>query len=240
MRQLGGRRGRTAALALVCAALTMLGGCTTTVRGSAAPGHDAPTGSATPGDTPTASGSSPAGPGSCLPATPTTCMMAPPTGSRQWNPVYAPNGPIDMTQFLDRVYYNANPSQRQEVATELNAQGLRAIAHESWRGANSDDADVVLLAFAAPSGAISRNTQLVTSHDADTTFRKVNLPALTNMGVSVYQLPTMDAQGEVPAVCFAAFGQISMEFFFWSLATLDSETLVNWLDQEAAVLRTQH
>jgi hypothetical protein len=223
----GGRattRRRSAAGAVVALVLT-LAACTTRTNGAAVPAARPSTGSSATGV-----------PSACDPTRLPSCLMPAPPGSTQWGKPYAPNGAVTLDQFLDRVYYGQNPSQRQEVIAQLNAQGLRDIAHASWHASNSDDADLVLLGFTAPTGATSRTVQMVHAYASDADYQQVSLPSSAKFGISVFAYRQLDSQGEVPAIGFAAFGPVAMEFFFWSLAGVDQTTLTSWLTTEATLL----
>ncbi len=216
-----GNRCAAGRIFLLSVALTALAACTTAVGGSALPAPH----SATPTTTPAGGGCT----GQPLP----DCLMAPPAGATPWSQMYAPNGAITISQFLDRVYAGVSAQQRASVQSDLAAQGLLAIAHQAWH-ANSDDADVVLLRFSAASGADSRNAQLVHAYVADTAdYRVVDSPQLTALGINVVAAQKIDVQGAVPAIGFGSAGPVAMEFFFWSLATVDQPTLVDWLTQQA-------
>jgi hypothetical protein len=206
-------------LALVVIA-ALLAGCASQVTGSAVP---------------VAHPSTPATAG-CDPATLPGCLMPAPAGSTQWSQPYAPNGTITVPQFLDRVYYGQSASERQQVTAQLTTQGLQALAHRSWHASNSDDADVVLLRFSADTGAASRTVQMVHAYASDQDYQQVSAPSLTTQGVSVFAYRKLDSRGEVATIGFGAFGPVAMEFFVWSLATVDTGAVTGWMKQEATLL----
>lgn len=218
---MAGNRWAAGRIFLLSVALTALAACTTAVGGAALPAPRPATTTTTPAS------------GGCVGQPLPDCLMALPAGSAPWSQMYAPNGAITIDQFLDRVYAGVSAQQRASVQSDLAAQGLLALAHQAWH-ANSDDADVVLLRFSAPSGADSRNAQLVHAYVADTAdYRVIESPQLTALGINAVAAQKIDGQGTVPVIGFYAAGPVAMEFFFWSLATVDQPTLVDWITQQA-------
>ncbi|HEX3789592.1 MAG TPA: hypothetical protein VHW44_17135 [Pseudonocardiaceae bacterium] len=222
------RRTRSSLSLAAVALLATLTGCASTISGSAEPA---------PGDATT---TAPAAPTACAPTDLTTCLMAVPTGAQQWAQPYAPDGPLTMQQFLDRIYFDQNATQKQSVTQQLQAQGLRTIAHQSWHATNSDDSDLLLFDFGAAAGATSRTSQQVSAYTGDPQYKRVSMPDLAAAKVSVFRLATVDDQDQVAVIALAAFGPVAMQFFFWSNATLDSATLESYLKQEIAILGPLH
>lgn len=157
----------------------------------------------------------------CVPTTPVSCLMPTPAGKHPWPVQPLPEGVITATQFVDHLY----PSYTQQELLELGQQGIRAIAHEDCNGgANADVADVYVLQFGDLVGAQSRYLGVTGATEKDATQSVITLSGLTPRydTILVFASKSMDDKGFMHGAAYAWYGQLEIEFFFSSPATLDT------------------
>lgn len=206
-------------LAGVLACLVVASGCANTVGGRAEPAAGA---------------SSATLPGSCRPSDLLACIVPAPAGSAPYSTPLGPNGAVTARQFVS-AFYPDDAQYNNQIADQLQTQGLQAIAHRNWAVTQGDQADVVLLGFTTARGAQQRARVVEDSTRRDPTLSTFTGPGLPN-GVVAFVDRTVDKYGNIGVRAYAAYGQVELEFNYFHPSSLDTADLAAQVDAEVALL----
>lgn len=160
--------------------------------------------------------------------------MPAPAGSVAYPSPLGPNGAVTVKAFVS-AFYPDDAQYNNQIADQLQTQGLVAIAHRNWTVMHGDQVDLVLLGFASASGAQERARLVENGTQQDptlTTFSGSGLPS----GVVAFADRTVDKYGNMGVRAYAAFGPVEMEFNYFHPATLDPADVVAQIGQEVALL----
>ena len=204
-------------LAGVLIGLLVLPGCTTKVTGSAQPA------------------ASPTAKGTCRPEDLMRCIVAAPVGAAAYPTSLGPNGVVATHQFL-AAFYPEDPRFHNQIADELQTEGLQSIAHRDWAVTQGDQVDIVLLGFATATGARQRAQHVADSTRHDPTLRTFTGAGMPD-GVVAFVDRTVDRNGNIGVRAYAAFGQVELEFNYLYPATLEQADLTAQIGREVALLR---
>lgn len=209
-------RGRWVAGAV--AVVVAVSGCATAIAGRAEP----------------ASGGAPGLAGACPTTDLMSCIVAAPDGARPYTTPLGPNGTVSTRTFL-AAFYPDDAQYHNQIANQLQAEGLQSVAHRNWEVTGGDEIDIVLLGFASASGARDRARLVEESTRQDptlTTFSGVGLPS----GVVALVDRAVDRYGNIGVRAYAAYGQVEMEFNYFRPQRLDDADLVAQVKREVALL----
>ena len=208
-------------LAGVLVGLCALVGCTTQVAGQAVPAAG--------------SGAAPGPAGACRTADLMGCIVAAPAGAQTYPTPLGPNGVVTTHQFL-AAFYPDDAQYDNQIADQLQTEGLRSVAHRNWEVDGGDQVDIVLLGFASESGARDRAQVVEESTQRDptlTTFSGTGMPS----GVLAYVDRTVDKYGNIGVRAYAAYGQVEMEFNYFRPQSLDAADLTAQISREVQLLK---
>jgi hypothetical protein len=205
------------------AVLFAVSGCATAVEGRPEP----------------ASGSLPSGAAASTTACRTSdlmsCIVAAPEGARSYTTPLGPNGTVTTRQFL-AAFYPDDAQYHNQIANQLQDEGLLAVAHRNWEVTGGDEIDIVLLGFASASGAKDRAQLVEESTRQDptlTVFHGAGMPD----GVVALVDRAVDKYGNIGVRAYAAYGQVEMEFNYFRPRSLDDADLVAQVGREVRLLK---
>lgn len=173
--------------------------------------------------------------GACRPADLMSCIMPAPAGSVSYSSPLGPTGTVTAKQFVS-AFYPDDAQYNNQIANQLQTQGLLTVAHRNWAVTHGDQVDVVLLGFASADGAQQRARLVENGTQQDPTLTTFSAPGLPS-GVVAFVDRTVDKSGNMGVRAYAAFGQVEMEFNYFHPATLDSGDVVAQVGQEVALLK---
>lgn len=184
------------------------------------PSGGVPSGGAPSGGLPTGGASS----ASAAQLAQLTALLEPgPTGSSPWTNSWGAIVNPTLEQFATHDYAT---SYVPTIEALLRTQGLTGIAHRTWIATNGTQADVLLLQFATPAGALSRFL-FATEAKRDSTGQKPL--TVTGAGDTVgYYATGLDTDGYVRAIVYSHQGSIVAQTFTYSPAHLDSVDTIAW------------
>ena len=158
--------------------------------------------------------------------------MTPPAGSVPFNSAWARNHTPTVAQFTAWDY---GPTDAARETARLEAERLARIAHETWVAPDSDQADMVLLQFKDPTGALSRFLGATTAEADAAGVRPFAVPSVA--GALGYYHTALDSVGNVRAVLYATVGDTVVEEFYFSPARLRPADAIAWLGEQVKLLR---
>jgi hypothetical protein len=163
------------------------------------------------------------------------CIMSAPAGSMAYPSPLGPNGVVTAKAFVS-AFYPDDGQYNNQIADQLQTQGLVAIAHRNWAVTHGEQVDLVLLGFASAGGAQERARLVEHGTQQDPTLTTFSGAGLSS-GVVAFVDRTVDKFGNMGVRAYAAFGQVEMEFNYFHPATLDPADVVAQIDREVALLK---
>ena len=163
-----------------------------------------------------------------------SCIVAAPDGAAPYSTPLGPNGVVTSQQFIS-AFYPDDGQYNNQIANQLQAQGLQSIAHRNWEVPGGDQVDIVLLGFAAAQGAQVRAKLVEDSTRNDptlTTFSGSGMPG----GVVAFVDRTVDKYGNIGVRAYASFGQVELEFNYFRPGSLDANDLTAQVAREVQLL----
>jgi hypothetical protein len=163
-----------------------------------------------------------------------SCIAAAPDGAKSYTTALGPNGTVTTQQFL-AAFYPDDAQYHNQIANQLQEEGLQSVAHRNWEVTGGDEIDIVLLGFASASGAKDRARLVEESTQRDptlTTFSGSGMPS----GVVALVDRAVDKYGNIGVRAYAAYGQVEMEFNYFRPQSLDAADLTAQIGREVALL----
>lgn len=163
-----------------------------------------------------------------------SCIAAAPDGSKSYTTALGPDGTVTTQQFL-AAFYPDDAQYHNQIANQLQEEGLQSVAHRNWEVTGGDEIDIVLLGFASASGAKDRARLVEESTQRDptlTTFSGSGMPS----GVVALVDRAVDKYGNIGVRAYAAYGQVEMEFNYFRPQSLDAADLTAQIGREVALL----
>lgn len=209
-------------LATACAASTVAGTGTLAPSASTSGSPDFPS---TP---PTSPPSSPTTSSGVPPADLTALLLPAPSGSHPWRGAWARNVTPTVEQWVSEVYAEGN---RAGVIAQLIEQGINSIAHRTWIADDDNQADLVLLSFDSPDGALKRYDVATSAKSKVTGVTPFEIPGVDH--AIGYADPTTDSLGNVPAIVYAVKNDVVIELFYYSAGQLRTGDAITWTQGQA-------
>jgi hypothetical protein len=163
-----------------------------------------------------------------------SCVVSAPADSAPYSTPLGPNGVVTAKQFVS-AFYPDDAQYNNQIADQLQQQGLQSVAHRNWEVTHGDQVDIVLLGFASADGARQRARLVANSTQQDptlSTFTGAGLPA----GVQAFVDRTVDKYGNIGVRAYGAFGPVELEFNYYHPTAVDSADLVAQIGHEVALL----
>ena len=164
-----------------------------------------------------------------------SCIVAAPAGAQPYSAPLGPNGVVTAQQFIT-AFYPDDAQYNNQIADQLQAEGLQSVAHRNWEVTDGDQVDIVLLGFSNALGAQDRAKVVEDGTQGDptlTTFSGSGLPS----EVVAFADRTVDKYGNIGVRAYAAYGQVEMEFNYFRPGSLDAGDLVSQIKREVALLK---
>ena len=165
-----------------------------------------------------------------------SCIVAAPDGSNFYTTPLGPNGTATAQQFVS-AFYPDDAQYHNQIANQLQEEGLQSVAHRNWEVPGGDEIDIVLLGFASAAGAKDRAQLVEESTQRDptlSTFSGSGMPS----GVVALVDRAVDKYGNIGVRAYAAFGQVEMEFNYFRPRSLDAADLVAQIGREVQLLQS--
>jgi hypothetical protein len=161
--------------------------------------------------------------------------VAAPAGAEAYSTPLGPNGTVTTQRFL-AAFYPDDAQYDNQIADQLQEEGLLAVAHRNWEVHGGDQVDIVLLGFASASGARDRARLVEESTQRDPTLSTFSGSGMPD-GVTAFVDRTVDKDGNIGVRAYAAYGQVELEFNYFRPGSLDAADLVAQIGREVRLLR---
>jgi hypothetical protein len=145
-----------------------------------------------------------------------SCLIAAPAGATRWPTSWGAETRASVSEFA-REYYSGSDIPLEEA--RLKAQGVTAIAHETWSTVSGGGADLVLLQFGSALGAQSRYDWASTGEGGT----KFTLPGrYTAVG---YHTAKTDSEGMIDTDVYGLAGSVAVELHAFNPGSFDQASV---------------
>lgn len=161
-------------------------------------------------------------------------LVPPPGGSKPWEPSTenGPTGVLTLPQFVG--VFDDSAHQPKDTAEETQ-RGFQYAVRENWNGSDGSSASILLLQFAAATGA--QSFTLDYQSGAGDAVGSAGTFAVPGSGdAQAFEHDKLDGQGEIWTEGFAVVGNVAVDFNFWEPGKADRAAATALFQQQYAKL----